>query len=93
VSVVTGKPGTAYLPAITLELTTDEALSVLGALNVSSVLRNTTAPVTTEQLERGRAEGALAERVLLALAALEGKSCPVDSHAADCTCFGEHGDR
>lgn len=78
---------------IKIELTPDEAICVVGALNTCSVLRNTIAPVTTEQLEQGRIERDLSTRVLLAIAAIEGKNCPVTSHAADCDCMGEAGDR
>lgn len=77
---------------VVLDLSADEAMCVMGALNMSSVLRSTMAPVTLEQLEQGRVERDLSTRVLLAIAATEDKSCPVASHAKDCTCFGEHGD-
>ena len=78
---------------VVLDLTVDEAMCVMGALDVSSVLRHTIAPVTTGQLDQGRIESAVSARVLLAVAALEGKRCPVTSHAPDCECFGAGGDR
>lgn len=78
---------------VVLDLSADEAMCVMGALNMSSVLRSTVAPVTLEQLEQGRIERDLCTRVLIAIAATEGKSCPVTSHAKDCRCFGEGGDR
>jgi hypothetical protein len=57
--------------AVKLELTPDDARLVMGALNVSGMLRNTLAPVTEEQLDIGRSELKLCERVLLAMAAVE----------------------
>ena len=52
---------------IKLELTPDEAMVVMGALNVSAVLRNTIAPVTVDQLDQGRIERDLSLRVLHAV--------------------------
>lgn len=51
-----------------LELTFEEAQLICGALNVSSVLRNTIAPITVSQLEQGKQERQLGWRVLNALA-------------------------
>jgi hypothetical protein len=48
-----------------------EAQRVMGALNVTGMLRNTLAPVTQEQLDEGTMDRALAMRLLEAMAALE----------------------
>src|SRR5262245_18604010 len=47
-----------------LDLTPEEALLIIGALNVCSTLRNTLAPVTSDQLYVGKQESQLVTRVL-----------------------------
>lgn len=59
--------------SIKLELTADEALIVMGALNTVGNLRSVMAPITEEQLERGRLERALSMRVLEAIAEGDGE--------------------
>lgn len=63
---------------VALHLSHEDALLVLGALNVSNMLRNTLAPVTEDQLAIGRRENTLAMHVLEVIAETDGKG-PVTS--------------